>query len=90
MTTLIQFSPSVVQNFSFQATLDGQQYSVVITWGLFGQRWYFNVYTLQGALVVEKGLRGSPDDYNINLVQGYFAASSIVYRASSNNFEITP
>lgn len=88
-TTLTQFTPAVNQNFSFQPTLDGQQYAVVVTWQLFGQRWVVNVYTLQGSLVVAKPLRSSPDDYDINLVEGYFTTSTLVYRASSNNFEVT-
>lgn len=90
MTTLTQFTPTVNQNFSFQPTLDGQQYSVVLTWALFGQRWVLNVYTLQGVLVLQKPLRGSPDDYSINLIEGYFTTSSLVYRVSTNNFEVTP
>ena len=90
MATLYQFIPGVNQNFAFQPTLDGQQYNAVVTWSLFGQRWVLNVYTVQGALVVEKPVAGSPDDYDINLVQGYFQTSSLVYRVSSNNFEVSP
>lgn len=28
--------------------------------------------------------------YNINLIQGYFTSSTLVYRASTGNFEVTP
>lgn len=90
MTTLTQFIPTVNQNFTFQPTLDGQQYSCVVTWSLFGQRWVINLYTTQGVLVVQKPLRGSPVDYDINLVSGYFLTSSLVYRAGTNNFEVSP
>lgn len=95
MTTLTQFSPTVKQNFSFLPTFDGTEYSVVVTWGLFGSgvgwpRWIVNVYTLQGALVLQKPLRGSPQNYNVNLIQGYFTTSSLVYRTASNNFEVSP
>jgi len=90
MTTLTQFTPTVNQNFSFQPTLDGQQYNVVITWGLFGVRWILNVYTLQNVLIVQKPLTASPDDYDINLIEGYFTTSTLVYRDSSNNFEVSP
>lgn len=88
--TLTQFTPTIDTNFSFLPTLDGQQYNVVVTWNLFGQRWVVNVYTLSGTLVLQKPLRGSPPDYPINLVTGYFVTSSLVYRPSSNNFEVTP
>lgn len=90
MTTLTQFTPAINENFSFLPTLDGQQYNVTVTWNLFGQRWIVNVYTLAGALVFQKPLRGSPADYDINLLAGYFTTSTMVYRVSSNNFEVTP
>ena len=90
MTTLTQFTPTVTTNFSFQPTLDGQQYSVIVTWSLFGQRWILNVYSLQGALILQKPLRGSPLNYDINLIKGYFTTSTLVYRTASNNFEVSP
>jgi hypothetical protein len=90
MTTLTQFAPTVNQNFSFQPTLDGAQYSAIITWSLFGQRWILNVFTLQGVLVLQKPLRGSPLDYDINLIEGYFTTSALVYRVASNNIEVSP
>ena len=90
MTTLTQFAPTTNQNFAFQPTLDGQQYSVIVTWSLFGQRWILNVFTLQGVLVLQKPLRGSPLNYDINLIEGYFTTSSLIYRVASNNIEISP
>ena len=88
-TTLYRFSPTVDTNYSFQPTLDGAQYTVVVTWQLFGRRWIVNVYDLNGNLIVAKPLRSSPDGYNINLLTGYFSTTTLVYRASTNNFEVT-
>jgi len=90
MTTLTQFTPTINENFAFLPTLDGQQYSAVVTWRLFGRRWILNVYTLQNELIVSKPLTGSPPEYDINLMQGYFTTSTLVYRVSTNNFEVTP
>jgi hypothetical protein len=90
LTTLTQFAPAANQNFSFQPLLDGQQYNVIVTWSLFGRRWIINVYTLQGVLVLQKPMTGSPLDYGINLIEGYFTTSSLVYRAASNNLEVSP
>jgi len=90
MATLIQFAPTVTQNFSFLPTLDGRQYYAVVDWSLYGQRWVLSIYTLQNVLIVQKPLTASPDNYDINLVEGYFTTSTLVYRDSSNNFEITP
>ena len=90
MTTLYQFTPTVDQNFSFLPTFDGLQYNGAVTWNLFGQRWVVNVYNLQGQLYFQKPLTASPEGYNINLAQGYFTTSTLVYRQSTNNFEVSP
>ena len=50
MTTFVDFQPSTGSPFQFSATLDGAQYSVLVTWNL-NQRWYVNVYNLSGGLV---------------------------------------
>ena len=88
-TTLYQFTPTVDVNFSFQPTLDGQEYNVVVTWAYFGRRWIINVYDLANNLIVAKPMTGSPDNYNINLIAGYFSTTTLVFRASSSSFEVT-
>lgn len=57
--TTVAFTPSPLQPFQFQATLDGQQYTVIVTWNIFGQRWYINIYSLNGVLVAVLPLIGS-------------------------------
>jgi hypothetical protein len=54
--TLVNFVPSTVAAFQFDATMGGAQYSVVVTWNLFGERYYVNVYDASGALVVSRAL----------------------------------
>lgn len=77
MTTYFPFTPSTRSAPQFQPTLDGSQYSVTVTWSLFGQRYYLNVYTLAGVLVVcipliETGasiaVQGATWDQNTGLV----------------------
>jgi hypothetical protein len=53
-------TPAATAPFIFSPTLDGTQYSVSVTWGLFGQRYYVNCYTLSGILVFSVPLVGSP------------------------------
>lgn len=60
MSTFVNFAPSTAAAFQFQAILDGQAYNVVVTWLLFGRRFYVNVYSLGGALVVSQPLISSP------------------------------
>jgi hypothetical protein len=65
MTTVTQFQPSNVAPFQFQPTLDNATYNAVVTWNLFGRRWYFNLYQLDGTLVVYLPLIGSTDGIRI-------------------------
>ncbi len=90
MTTYTQFTPSVSKNFQFQPTLDGQVYSITVTWSLFGQRWLVNCYDLSGILVFARPLRSSPNNADINIAGGYFSRSTLVYREQTRNFEVSP
>lgn len=87
MTTFVDFQPSQTANFQFTATLDGNDYNVIVNWNLFGERYYVNIYTLQNVLIVCLPLIGSPMDYNISLTKGYFA-TELVYRIQNQQFEI--
>lgn len=60
MTTFFDFAPTSVAPFQFQPTLDGTIYSAIVTWNLFGQRYYLNLYDLSGNLVVSLPVIGSP------------------------------
>lgn len=59
--TTIPFTPSQTAPFTFQPVLDGNTYNAAVTWNLFGQRYYLNIYDLSGNLIVSEGLAGSPD-----------------------------
>lgn len=90
MTTFVDFKPSLQGPFQFQPTLDGAVYNVIVTWNIFGRRYYVNLYDLSGSLIVSIPLIGSPPDYDINIVKGYFTTSALVYREANKQFEITP
>jgi len=89
MTTFISFNPSPSANFQFSPVLDNINYNAICTFNVYGQRYYIQIYDLTGNLVLSRPLIASPDDYNINLVIGYFTTSTLVYRASSGNIEVT-
>ncbi len=61
MTTYVLFQPSITAPFQFSPTLDGVQYSAVVTWGLAGQRWYINLYDQTGNRIFTLPVIGSPD-----------------------------
>lgn len=90
MTNIINFNPSPNANFQFNATLDEANYIVICTWNVYGARYYLSVYNNNGTIIVINPIIASPDDFDINLVFGYFQTSTLVYRQSSNNFEISP
>jgi hypothetical protein len=90
VTTYIPFVPSPTQAFEASVTLDGQPYLIIVTWNAFGQRWYFNLLTIQGELILSCAMVGSPPRVGINLTAGYFQTSSVVFRQSTQQFEISP
>jgi hypothetical protein len=87
-TTTVYFNPSNSANFQFNVTLDSVNYTAICTWNLYSQRYYLNIYNSFGSLQLSIPIIPSPDTYSISLTKGYFQ-TSIVYRLSSQNFEIT-
>lgn len=65
MTTTINFVPASNSNFQFSATLDGQIYNVLVNWSLFGCRYYVNIYSQSGQLIVCRAMTGSPLGYDL-------------------------
>ncbi len=92
MTTYIAFQPSANGTPPFQTvvTLDNQQYSLVCTWNVYRQGWYYTLSDQNGNVTNTLPLIYSPPDANIYLAPGIFTTSTILYRASTGNFEINP
>lgn len=87
--TQFVFLPTATTPFRFQPTLDGNIYTGIVTWNLFGQRWYLNLYAINGTLVLAIPVVPSPADYDISLTKGYFN-STLVFRDASQTFEVSP
>ena len=68
MSTITPFNPPQNANFQFEPTLGGQTYTVIVTWNLFGQRWYINIFRLDGTLVLSEALIGSPNGHIIQAI----------------------
>lgn len=68
MPTTITFTPQANANFRFQVVLDNSSYNAVVTWSLFGARYFISLYTLAGKLVVVRPLTGTPLGYNISSI----------------------
>lgn len=86
--TLVPFQPSSTQPFQFQAVTDTATYTVIITWSLAGQRYYFNLYDLSQNLIASMAMVGSPPGYDIDLAYGQITPATIVFRPSTGNFEV--
>lgn len=86
-TQIFAFSPSATTTFNFQPTLDGTLYNVTVTWNVFGQRYYVNVFSQQGARICTVPMTASPNDWDINIVGGYFT-SIMVFRTELQRIEI--
>ena len=60
MTTFTSFQPTATAPQQFNATLDGDPYTILVTWELFDQRYYINVHDQTNTLVVCEPVIGSP------------------------------
>ena len=91
--TTIAFAPPPGQAFTTTVTLDGAAYRLVATWNVFGQRWYVTLYDDDNARVLTlpmvSSAAGSPDPTDHDIVGGYFA-STLIYRATTGNLEVSP
>ncbi len=90
--TVLPFSPSptAAPPFSAIITLDGQSYNLIAAWNFYRGDWYISLTDQSGNLIVNQPLIGSPPDANIELAPGIFSSSTLVYRPSTGNFEVTP
>lgn len=90
--TVTTFTPTASGPFAFDAMLDGQNYSCAVTWNLWAQRWYLNVYDTSANLIVCRALIASPSPpaVPINLLFGYFFTSIMVFDDASQSFIVTP
>lgn len=90
--TTIQFvtSNAATPPFQAQLTLDGNPYTLVAMWNLYRGDWYVSITDQSGNLVCNSPLIGSPPNANIYLFPGLFTTSTLLYRPSTNNFELGP
>lgn len=84
------FVPSQLTTFQFIAQFDGQPYTVNITWNIYRRDWYYTIYSASNVRVVTQALIGSPPDYDINLLWGYFFTSTLIFRQQTQQFEVGP
>jgi len=84
--TIYPYQPTTAANFQFQPVLDGQVYSVILTYNHFAQRMYVNIYDQSSNLIVSLPLIGSPPYQNISMTAGYFT-TQLVYRPDLQQFQ---
>lgn len=66
MTSFVAFQPTAIEPFQFNATLDKQTYSVLITWNLSGQRYYINIHDQDQNLIISRPMTESPDGFALS------------------------
>jgi hypothetical protein len=59
MSTTVAFTPSTTQTFSFSPVINGVTYSATVTWNIWEQRYYVNLTTTAGVLVLSVPVVGS-------------------------------
>ena len=92
MTTFVVFLPNISASPPFQNvfTLDSASVLGTVTWSLAGQRWYLTLTDQAGNILWSGAMVGSPLGANIYLAPDVFSISTILYRADTGNFEVTP
>jgi hypothetical protein len=91
--TLVQFSPPTSGMFQFTATLNSQPYTIQVQWNYAGQRWYLNFFegtNTTGTPAYSSPLVASGDSVNYNIALQLGGPSTVIYRHSTGNFEISP
>src|SRR6516162_9743081 len=66
MTIVIPFLPSNLVAPNFKVTLDNVDYKIIVTWNISAQRYYVNVYGLDGSWVITVPLYQSPPSRAVN------------------------
>jgi len=87
INNVIQFAPTNNANFQFQATFDNSQYNVIVTWNIYAERYYINIYDINNTLILCVALIGSPLNYPISMTAGYFK-TKLIYYPSSQQFQV--
>ena len=64
--TIYPFAPAIGTNFTFNPVLDNVTYQATITWNVFRQNWYLNLYNLSGILIVCRAVTSSDDTKGIS------------------------
>jgi hypothetical protein len=90
MSVIIPFQPTATQPFAFSPTIDGVVYSATVTWNVFRQGWYLNLFTQSGTLIVSRAMVGSPPGYDIDLIANLGFTNTLVFRVAANQLEIGP
>ena len=90
--TIIPFTPSSTTNppFSVVVILDGTSYTLAVMWNIYRQGWYMSLTDQSGNILINQPLIESPPDSNIYLAPGMFTASTLVFRESTQQFEVGP
>ncbi len=89
ITTFIPFIPPANSQFTFNVTLDGATYTLSVSWNTLSQDWFLNCLDLSQNHIFTFKMNASPDGYDINLIFGYFITSTLVFRGSTGNIEVT-
>lgn len=67
MSTSVPFTPSTTSAFTFQPSIAGVQYTAVVTWNLFGQRYYLNLFDTSGNLILCTAIVSSGPRFGVTL-----------------------
>lgn len=82
MTIYFPFTPSNVAAPTFMPTLDGDPYTIQVSFQLFGQRYYLNCYDLSGNRIFTRPMVESEAGKIINAISWNVASGLVTVKTS--------
>lgn len=82
MTVFVDFVPVPTGAFQFRATLDGSVYNCTVTWNIYRQDWYINVFEMNGTRVFTQPLVPSPPHVQLERLTVTYAIASMTWVAT--------
>lgn len=82
------FTGNERESMAFTPVLDSTVYNCQIKWNIAAQRWYLLITDNSGNTVLNTALVGSESSGGINLINGVFTSTTLIWREKNGQIEV--
>lgn len=75
-------------SMTFSPILDGNVYTCQMKWNIAAQRWYLQITDSSDNTVMNTAVVGSTTSGCINLIEGVFTATTMIWREKNGQIEV--